>query len=251
MMDRLLRRGTKKRGSLVLAISVWLLVSSRPLSSKEIITNNIHFIEAPEWITSSTVERVTGRVQNFLEWDIRRIKVRYHANDSTYQREHQLNFQSNAFFRRSDSTVHLSSRVTRENFEAIFGHELVHVIFFQKYREAIPKWLEEGLANHIGRTANVDYAWLSQQPLGDVTRLTHPDKDATGSRYHYLASTALIEMISNRCSLTELLRLSVGAKLTTYLGTYCEIKDINASFRDWVSKKSKERPGQKPARRWW
>lgn len=184
-----------------------------------------------------------SRIENVLEWDIRKIRAFYYENETEFQNVHHLNFQAYAFFRRSDSTIHVSSKVTRENFDKIFGHEAVHAIFYQKYKGAIPGWLEEGLANYLGRMQSPDYKWLKTQPTTDVTKISHPNFDPTGSRYHYAVSTALIEMIASKCSLKDLLQLSVGSKMETYLKTFCEIKDINSDFEKWVLAKSTEIPG--------
>src|SRR5690606_11603914 len=116
-----------------------------------------------------------------------------------------------ALARKSSNSIHIGPRVTTENFDQVFGHELVHIISNQKYKGAIPKWLEEGLANHLSKKGKVDYKWLAAKPFPkDVTQLSHPfsgtDDD---TRYHYLASQALAEMIFSKCSMQTLLQLSV------------------------------------------
>jgi len=116
----------------------------------------------------------------------------------------------------------------------------VHIIIYQKYKEAIPKWLEEGLANYLAKQGQVNYQWLAAHPFPkDVRGLTHPyDGDVDSIHYHYMASQALVEMIAKKCDLTNLLRLSVGRNLDAYLDTYCEIKDLNAAYQKWVKAKS-------------
>ena len=140
-----------------------------------------------------------------------------------------------------DLTVHLGPRVTDLNFDPTFAHELVHVILRQKYRDAVPKWLEEGLANHLAypaaRRPKLDYRWLAARPFPpDVRQLTHPFRERSADAVHaqYVASEALVEMIAKRCDLTNLLRLSVGKGMEGYLETYCQIKDLNADYRRWV-----------------
>ena len=54
-----------------------------------------------------------------------------------------------------------------------------------------------------------------------------------------MVSKALVEMISKKCDLSDLLQLSVGKNLDSYLGTFCEIKDLNQSFTMWLEKKNK------------
>lgn len=215
-------------------LGVFLLAVSVFASAKEITINQVYFHNAPEWLKEHRLQAVVDKVQAFLEWDIRRIHVYYYTDRMEFNRKLTLNFKAAAFFRRADSTLHLGPEVEDKNFDRIFTHELVHAIFYQKYKGSIPPWLEEGLANYIGKTEAVDYAWLKAQAPTDVTKLTHPNSDQTGAKYHYQASTALIEMIAKKCSLHDLLKLSVGAKLTTYLSTYCEIKDVNSAFTQWL-----------------
>lgn len=210
----------------------WLF--SQLAGAKEITINQAYFHNAPDWLKEHRLQAVVDKVQKFLEWDIRRIHVYYYSDRVEFNRKLTLNFKAAAFFRRGDSTLHLGPEVDDKNFDRVFTHELVHAIFYQKYKGSIPPWLEEGFANYIGKTEGVDYAWLKAQVSTDVTQLTHPNLDRTGAKYHYQASTALIEMIAKKCSLHDLLKLSVGAKMTTYLSTYCEIKDVNTDFTQWV-----------------
>jgi len=215
-------------------------------SAGEIKTNFIHFKNAPPWLKESLVEKATGPVQDFLQWDIRRIQAFYHPEAASFQALHGMGPSVRAFFRRSDSTLHLGPAVNEKNFQPIFSHELVHAIFFQKYKTAIPKWIEEGLANYLGKIGPVDYAWLSTQPFVNVTALAHPSSDPTGLRFHYQTSQAVTEMIASKCSLSDLLQLSVGKKMETYLKTYCEIPDVNEAYKAWVEVAS--RRSQRPSK---
>ncbi len=217
-----------------------LAVTSLRAMAQPITTNNIQFVNPPSWLTETMITDSVSKIQNYLEWDLIRIRAFYHSDPKEYQAETELRFTTNAFFRRADQSIHLSPKVNSKNFNQVFGHELVHAIFFQKYKSAIPSWLEEGFANFIGTHSKPDYAWLSKQPAVDVTTLTHPQTDLSGSRFHYEASTALIEMIASRCSLKDLLQLSVGSRLQNYLKTYCEISDINLSYRRWIALKSRK-----------
>jgi hypothetical protein len=56
--------------------------------------------------------------------------------------------------------------------------------------------------------------------------------------YRYKASQAFAEMLAGKCDLQNLIRLSVERKMEDYMATYCEIKDLNQAFRDWVKKKA-------------
>lgn len=118
--------------------------------------------------------------------------------------------------------------------------DLFCVIIFQKYKESIPQWLEEGLANFISKSGPVNYKWLGKQPFPkDVRDLTHPfSGDLDLLHYHYEGSQALAEMIASRCDIKNLLRLSVGRKMESYLDTYCRINDLNSAFQKWIKTKT-------------
>jgi len=213
------------------------LTFSPGLFSADIRTNQLTVHEAPAWATERRHQAATNKIQNALEWEIRRVHVYWYKDAAAFTKDLKLNFKVTAYFRRTDSTVHLGPDVTDKNFDAVFGHELVHVIFHQKYKGAIPSWLEEGLANYLAQREKVNYKWLSAQPRVDVTTLSHPNAEIRGASFHYQTSTAVTEMIAKKCSLPDLLRLSVGKQLTTYLKTYCEIPDLNAEFDRWLRAK--------------
>ncbi len=231
------------RQPLVLQILVTTMLWLRPAVAAEVITNSIRFAEAPAWITESLLEKASRPVQDYLQWDIRRIQAFYHADAKRFQALHGAGPTVKAFFRRSsnppEGTLHLGPDVTPKNFGPILSHELVHAIFFQKYKEAIPKWLEEGLANYLSKLGPVDYKWLARQPTRDIRSMTHPLQDPLGLKFHYQTSTAVTEMIAAKCSLHDLLHLSVGRKLETHLSILCETPDVNAAYRAWLKKKSR------------
>jgi hypothetical protein len=218
-----------------------LMSCSSPLLAKDITTNSVHMTGAPEWLLRPRVDRVTDRMQTLMEWSIRKVEVYWHTDQREFEKIQGLGSSVLAVARKSDNSIHIGPRVNDGNFDQVFGHELAHIISFQKYKGAIPKWLEEGLANHLAHQGRVDYRWLSSRPFPeDVKKLTHPFKGSEeDTRYHYMASQALAEMISSKCDLQVLLQLSVERKLENYLGSYCEIKDLNVAFKDWVQKKSK------------
>jgi hypothetical protein len=238
--------GPAARGLVAVAVFVVASLPARG-AGKMLVTNAVRFHDAPEWLGESRLERAVTPIEDVLEWRVRRIDVYRHASLERFSAESSLRFGPVAFFRRKDGTIHLGPKVTDDNFDRVFGHELVHAIFWQKYRGAIPVWLEEGLANYLGRRSPPDYRWLAAQPRTPVTKLVHPDRDETGSRYHYEASTAAIAMIAAKCSLRDLLQLSVGRKMTTYLSTYCEIRDVDQAFDAWLAAQAGE-PGAPTAR---
>lgn len=206
--------------------------------SKEITLNELTVYNSPDWLTSNSVQSVVDRVQNYLEWDLRKLSVFYYGDMAEFNQQHQFGFAIDAFFRKSDSTIHLSPKVTASNFSHVFSHELVHALFFQKFKKAIPVWLEEGLANTIAQYPSQNYQWLKTQSWPPVETMGHVTRKLVDPRVYYSVSTALIEMIKDKCDLHELLKLSVGSQMTSYLKTYCGITELDQNFKDWVAKKS-------------
>lgn len=209
--------------------------------SKEIEVNSVSVVNAPEWLTSRRVEKVIDKIQNFLEWDIRKIKVYFYSDEKAFQSFHHMGNSVAAVSRKSDSTMHVGPKVLSTNFDVIFGHELVHLILGQKYKDAIPAWLEEGLANYLVKAGPVDYKRVfSATKDFDVHLLEHPyKKSPLDADVHYMASRAAVEMIAKKCDLLNLLQMSVDKGLETYLPTLCEMPDVNAAFHTWVKKKAR------------
>jgi hypothetical protein len=218
---------------------VGLLACYGSAYGKSLLTNSVRMRAAPDWLSESRVQTVSRSIENKLEWDIRRIDVQWYASDSEFQKLIPgMSPTILAFTRTSDLSVHLGPRVKAENFDRVFGHELVHVILHQKYKGSVPAWLQEGMANFQVKFATIDYKWLAAQPRQPVESLSHPLR-SSNIRYLYDASTAVVEMIASKCSLPDLLQLSVGKKLETYLKTYCNIQDLNAEFVKWLDQKSR------------
>lgn len=215
-----------------------LLALCLTASAKEIDTNAAHISHAPDWLTRPRAEKIIDRLQTKLEWTIRKIQVQFYTDLESFNKAHSLGLGALAVTNKTTNTVHIGPSVDTKDFDSVFGHELVHVILGQKYKEAIPAWVEEGLANHLSKHGKVDYAWLAKQPFPpDVRALSHPFKGVVrNARYHYQASQALAEMIAKKCDMENLLRLSVGKNMDIYLDTYCEIKDLNAEFKKWVTR---------------
>lgn len=244
-----MRLGVFSSGILACALVFGALggISCADASAAEITTNEISMHGAPAWLTQTRVENVVSKIQTKLEWDIRKINVFWYPDEYTFLQASGLGSSAVvAFSRKQDQTVHLGPRVTTANFDSVFGHELVHIILYQKYKNAIPSWLDEGLANFVSKHGTIDYKWLAKQPPGDVHLLAHPfapggpwTADAPNRvRFCYEASTALMEMITSRCTLEDILQLSLGSKLENYLSTLCGISDLNGDFRAWVQRKA-------------
>ena len=130
----------------------------------EVETNAVHMDAAPAWVTRVRVDKVIDHIQMVLEWDIRRINVYWHSDQAEFAKGHGKGPLVMAYSLKNENAVHIGPRVNDANFNQYFGHELVHIIAYQKYKEAIPKWLEEGLANYLAKTAKVDYRWMAGKP---------------------------------------------------------------------------------------
>ncbi|MGE4132389.1 MAG: hypothetical protein AB7F86_12175 [Bdellovibrionales bacterium] len=223
-------------------IMVGANASAVPPEKNVIETNALTLHNPPKWLKRTRVEKSIDRIQTKLEWTIRRIQVYYYSSFDDFAKAHSLGPMALAVTQTGtgEAVVQIGPSVTSENFDGVLAHELVHVIAFQKYKTAIPKWLEEGLANHLAKMQKVDYKWLAAQPFPpDVKELAHPMRGSTSEiSYRYKASQAFAEMLDKKCDLENLIRLSVERKMEDYMRTYCEIPDLNEAFRAWVKKKA-------------
>ena len=246
-------RLNRLRSKLLLFVMLGTVMIASPISilskasSPEIETNGAQVINPPRWMTSYRVEAVIDRIQSFLEWDLRKVKVSWHDDPILFQRLHGLGPSVLAYSLKSENVIHIGPQVSTTNFDGVFGHELVHIILYQKYKDAVPKWLEEGLANYAAKQGKVDYVYLKRALTDhaqfDIHQMVHPFS-ATGAQqqadptFHYQVSTALMEMIASKCDVHSLLQLSVGKKLETYLVNTCQITDLNGSLKQWVNSKA-------------
>lgn len=226
----------------IVAIFIVLPFAGVSVQAKEIKTNGVTMMNAPEWLTTSRVDKVIERMQSKLEWTIRRIDVFWYKTSAEFEKAQSFGGLVMAVTKTVNGvvSVHMGPTVNQTNFDETFGHELVHVIVVQKYGDSIPKWLEEGLANHLAKRGVVDYKWLAAQPFpADVRELSHPIRGSAALvGYRYKASQALAEMLDKKCELSNLIRLSVQRKMENYIETYCGIKDLNSAFREWMKKKA-------------
>lgn len=220
-------------------IAFLFLFSCSNALAAELLTNCAHFADAPKWLSLSRVNKVAEPVENLMEWSTRRVEVVWYKDHSTFQSAHSLGPAAIAVTLRGQNKILLGPDVNENNFNQIFGHELVHVISAQKYKDAIPAWLEEGVANFISKNGKVDYKALATHELGPINQFAHPmsgSEDMIHIRYQ--ASQALTEMIASKCEFRNLLRLSVKRKMEDYLENICRIKDVDADFKKWVKEKA-------------
>lgn len=212
-----------------------------PLWAREILTNEFRVVDAPSWLTEDMIGVAAGRVQRYLEWNVERIPIRFHSDAASFRKAGGVGPKVKAYFLNTDHTIHVGPEVSASNLKPILAHEVVHVISQQKFGKAIPLWLEEGLANFVGAEEKANRAWLLTQSLPPARSLRHPSTDPFGSKLHYQMSTALIEMISEKCDLTDLLHLAVGASFETYLDTSCGLSDVDGAFRVWLKQAKKKK----------
>jgi len=210
--------------------------------AKTVETNQVRVYQAPAWLYPRQVAKSADKAEDFMEWSIKRVDAFYHQSESSFSDANPPGKLAIAFSRQSDQTIHLSPRVDRKNFSSILTHELVHITVYQKYKDSIPVWLNEGLANSVAKNGRVDYSVLSRINRISVTSLGHPFSE-TGKvsvSDQYQVSTALMEMISKKCDIHDLLQMSVKKKLQDYLDNLCGIGDLNAEFWKWVDFKANQ-----------
>lgn len=215
-----------------------LLFFSQLAMAKEIQSNSFVMPGAPDWMMRNRAEKIVDRMQTQLEWTVHKVEVLWYKDQVEFEKTHKMGPYARAVTHKTLNIIRLGPKITNQNFDQIFGHELVHVIAYQKYKEGIPRWLEEGLANYLSKNGKVDYALLKKKQMtGSVFDLAHPMSGTWDDIYFkYQASQALAEMISKKCDLTNLLRLSVGRNMEDYLKTYCEIPDLNEAYKKWVER---------------
>lgn len=199
---------------------------------------------APDWLKQPRVEKVIDHIQLHLKPTGPRVTATWYATEGEYDKKVPYGAASLAvtMYESGQPAMYIGPQVNEKNFDEIFGHELVHVIVFQKYKGRVPKWLEEGMANFFARAEKVDYKWLASQSFpNDVKELAHPFSGAASQvNYRYKASQAFCEMLAKKCDLERLVELSTDQHgMEDYMRTYCEIKDLNKAFQDWVKLKAK------------
>ncbi len=227
-----------------LLISQAFIFVSLLASAKEVRTNSLVLHNLPDWVKQNRVERITEKLESRLEWKIRRVPVYFHTTEGSFKKAHTLGSRPAAVTIKSPKSteVHISPRATHKNLDQILGHELVHVIFYQKYKSSIPRWLEEGFANFYSRKGKVSYHWLTKQKkFSDITKMGHPFQPSSiPIAVHYKTSQAIVEMLDERCDLSNLLRLSVKKKLIDFIRRTCRIQDINEAYSQYLLEKTKK-----------
>ena len=102
------------------------------------------------------MNKVVDKIQTMLEWDIRKHRA-VASDEKDFEKAHGLPVAGDgstilAVTIKPANTIHIGPNVRESNFDGVLGHELGHVIMYQKYKTAIPSWIEEGLANYAAKT---------------------------------------------------------------------------------------------------
>src|SRR5689334_5214119 len=108
----------------------WLSLFSCSLALADPIdTNSVRVGNSPAWLKASRIQRTVERMEAKLEWDIRKIRMQWHADPHEFSKQHGLNDPTVlAYTWPVDQSVHMGPRITEANFDAVFAHELTHVI---------------------------------------------------------------------------------------------------------------------------
>lgn len=213
----------------------WVLTCGARAAGLDVF-NEVRFENPPPWVTSREVKAALRVVERNLEWDLRKVSVIFETKADAFEQRFGMPADILAFSEKSARRIVMGPRVGAENFREVLTHELVHHAVAQKFKAAIPIWLEEGLANHWARPGRVPrYELLREQPDFDVASLGHPFRDSRlPPRVHYEASLALAKLLDKRCGLPALLGLAVGRRLQSYLATTCGIENLSGAYRRWV-----------------
>lgn len=200
---------------------------------------------APDWLKSDDFNDSANQIQDYFGWQIRRVEVYFYPTAEAYASASSLSFATDAFYSASQQQIHISPHKDFKSLSKTLKHELIHVVFNQKFKSnvskdgsslrAIPEWLEEGFANTLGSGRTADYAWLKKQTRPAATSMRHPNSDASGSRVHYQLSTATAEMLAAKCNLKDLFMLATGSKMQGYIERTCKIADVDKAVEQWIA----------------
>ena len=105
-----------------------MLLALAMAQATEITTNSVQVFDAPKWLTEARVNNVVDKIQAALEWDIRRVNVRWYTSEKEFEKAHGLPVTRDAtstilaVSKKADNTVHIGPNVDSTNFDGVFGH---------------------------------------------------------------------------------------------------------------------------------
>jgi hypothetical protein len=216
-----------------------------PLWAMALMTNSLKIENPPSWVKESIIQKVAARIESKLEWSPRRVNAYFYNSEQTFSDAHGFHGSPIlAFYRRQTTDLHFGPRVDKNNFEMVLTHEMSHAVIAQKYKDHLPKWLEEGLANWTAKNDTVPWKDLAKlQPRMDPREAAHPFQasEFQFTEARYMVSLAAVHFLKKECpSLRELLNLSLKSNLEKFLPTYCQIKNLKEEFWAFVDKRVKQ-----------
>ena len=137
------------------------------------------------------------------------------------------------------------------------GHEIVHLVLHRFYTDAIPTWLDEGLAQFISKDAHASYqrarGYISKPhsdsiapaeliPVATLTALTHPPSDHVHTFYNESERLVRFLATTDKASFLKLLdALARHQPFETSLAqfyptNFATVGALDEKFRDYASK---------------
>jgi hypothetical protein len=103
---------TRSYVNLLLAVLLITAVSPHSFAA-ELLTNATSMADAPSWVDKTRVDKVADKIQQFLEWSIRRVKVIWYKDQVAFERMHGLGSSAVlAISRKADNSIHLGPERT-------------------------------------------------------------------------------------------------------------------------------------------
>jgi hypothetical protein len=139
----------------------------------------------------------------------------------------------------------------------LLGHEIVHLVLHRLYTDAIPCWLDEGLAQFISKDAHASYERargyiakphseaISPQeliPLAALVAMTQPPSDRVRTFYNEAERLVRFFAATDKASFLALLdALARHQRLETvlprlYLGKFANLTTLEEKFREYATK---------------
>jgi hypothetical protein len=157
----------------------------------------------------------------------------------------------------SDGSLFIQRNPSYKYSDNSLGHEIVHLVLHRFYTDAIPCWLDEGLAQFISKDAHASYerarGFISKPhseaiapdeliPLASLIAMTRPPADRV--RIFYDQSERLVRFLATSDKASFLTLLDSVARhqpLETilprvYLGRFASISALDEKFREYAAK---------------
>ena len=137
------------------------------------------------------------------------------------------------------------------------GHEIVHLVLHRFYTDAIPTWLDEGLAQFISKDAHASYqrarGYISKPhsdsiapeeliPVAALTALTHPPSNRVHTFYNESERLVRFLATTDKSSFLKLLDALARhqpfetALAQFYPSNFANVGALDEKFREYASK---------------